>query len=300
MRVFFLYSVLLFLSCSQNKPQEDYDIVTVTEYENLYDIIGRLSKVHIKVTIEAPHHRNENNEAFVTTYYGLRQYEYKTDSEYTMRESFASSGESRIVRYSDKKKEELRLKNGDTITYTFDRYYDEDKIEYSRMKWKDSGEISMAGNYETYYFYDKNGNNIKRIETDLQTGESKQELITVLKQIRQDTVITRKIVNDALQSVEKEFVNEKKKVRKVEQILDNSVEFVDVYIESVENGIKVDVNKSISKYACVIDSVYSKGDIKIKSVKIDSSKDMEMITTSEYDSKGNIVKEIMKTKHKVQ
>lgn len=190
MRVFFLYSVLLFLSCSQNKPQEDYDIVTVTEYENLYDIIGRLSKVHIKVTIEAPHHRNENNEAFVTTYYGLRQYEYKTDSEYTMRESFASSGESRIVRYNDKKKEELRLKNGDTITYTFDRYYDEDKIEYSRMKWKDSGEISVAGNYETYYFYDKNGNNIKRIETDLQTGESKQELITVLKQIRQDTVIT--------------------------------------------------------------------------------------------------------------
>lgn len=296
-----LLHYIVLSACSQSKPQEDYDVVTVKEYKNLYDIIGRLSSVKTKVDIEMPHHRNEKDEAYVMTYYGLQQYEYKSDSEYTMKESYELSDNSKIIRYGNKTVEELHLENGkDTVMYTFERYYDKNKPEYSREKWRDSNGMSVITDNETYYVYDENGNNIKRIEKDFQTKESKQEMIRNIKQTHRDTIITQVMINDVLGRIEKEFTDGIKKVRQVKSILDNETNYVDTHIEYEKDGFVVNVRESVGESSCKIDSIYSKNGIKVRTAQMSSDKNMKIVITSEYDAKGNIVKEIMKTKHKVQ
>ena len=296
-----LLHYIVLSACSQSKPQEDYGVVTIKEYKNLYDIIGRLSSVEIKEIVEMPHHRNEKDEAFVLTYCGLQQYEYKSDSEYTMKESYESSDESRIIRYDNKTVEELHLENGkDTVMYTFERYYDEDKPEYSREKWRDSNNMFIITDNETYYVYDDNGNIIKRIETNFLTNESKQEIIRNIKQTHRDTIITQVMVNDVLDRIEKEFTDGIKKVRQVQFILDNDTICRDTRVEYEKDGLMVNVSKSVGKSICKIDSIYSKNGIKVRTAQMSSDKNMKIEITSEYDAKGNIVKEIMKTKHNVQ
>lgn len=297
MRIYCLYSMLLFISCNQNKPQENYDAIIISEFKNNYDIINRLSRVEIAQTQNMYYGPNKS-EVFKTTSNGSQQYEYKDSLGYTMKELVESSGESRVVRYANKTIEELRLEGEkDTIWYSFDRYYDKDKPEYSRLVWKNSDEASPKEGYEIYYYYDKKGNCIKKINTDLKTKESKQEIICKVKKTNKDTTVIQTIINDTLQLIEKEFTDGRKKIK---QTLDCNMNLINTTTKYDENGLKVEVNKSVSGINCITDSVYIKNDKKVKSTMISSDNNMKITTISQYDKWGNIIKEVVKTKHNLK
>lgn len=297
MKLFFLYSVLLFIACTQNKTPEDYDAIIVAEFKNNYDIINRLSSVEITKT-QNLHSGSNKSKVFTVISNGSQQYEYKNSLEYTMKEFFESSGESRIVRYANKSREELYLKGGnDTILYSFDCYYDKDKLEYTKVVWKNPEEPFLKDGYEIHYFYDKEGNCIKKMNTDLKTKESKREIRCTLKQIDKDTIVIQTVINDTLQLIEKEYTDGRKKIK---QTLDCNMSLINTTTQYEENGLKIEVNKSVSGTKCTTDSIYIKNDKKVKFTNVFSDDNMKIITISQYDKSGNIIKEVTKTKHNLE
>lgn len=289
----FLGAVLLFSACRHNnEPQEKYDVVSVTEYKNSYDEDGRLTEVQIAETTDMLHGR-DNSGAFIVTFNSLRKYTYNSDTDYLIMEFADMLREVKTIKYSGNTKEELWLENGnDTTVYTFERYYDKGKLEYEKHITKSHNTPSDEWRSETFYYYDKNGCLIKTVDHDLNTGvkteryffeditydealrsmpasKYKPKIVCKVKDNSRDTLITRTITDGLLSKVCKEYR---------------------------DNGLKVHVSRMMGKSGYWVDSIYYKGDKKVRTTKVDSTDVMKMLVTSEYDGNGNLIREVNKTK----
>lgn len=286
--------IVLFSACSHdNKPQEKYDVISVKEYVNTYDEAGRLSEVRMTETTDMLPGK-DNSAAFVMTSKSSRKYVYNSDTDYLVMEFIDMLSEVKTIKYSPTVKEELWLENNqDTVTYSFERYRDKDKPEYRKDVSKFNGTPSEEWRSETFYDYDRNGNLVKCVEHDLCTGvktekyffegitydealrsmpESryKPKIVCKVKTNVRDTAITQTVVDGLLNEVLKEYRH---------------------------NGLKVVVSRTILNKGFLTDSTYYKKDKKLRATRVDSTDVMKIVTTSEYDEKGNPVKEVSKTKH---
>ena len=255
---------------------------------NTYDEAGRLSEVRMTETTDMLPGK-DNSGAFVTTSKSSRKYVYNNDTDYVVMEFVDMLSEVKTIKYSAGTKEELWLENNqDTVMYSFEKYRDKDKLEYRKDVSKHNGTPPEEWRSETFYDYDKNGNLVKCVEHDLCTGvktaryffegitydealrrvpESryKPKIVCKVRADNRDTIITQTVVDGLLDEVLKEYRH---------------------------NGLKVVVSRTILDKGYLIDSIYYKKDRKLRTVIIDSTD-----AISEFDEKGNPVKEVSKMKH---
>lgn len=219
------------------------------------------------------------------------------------------------MRYSENTIEELVLENNkDTFSYTFSTYYDKNKPKYKKSIIILGDGPSSDSRYEEYYYYDNNGNNTKKIHHDLNTGQIeetykfndtdykeavnlvpssdyKQNIECSLKQTVNDTLITRITLNGVLNRVMKEYIDGKKRIK---EEFDNDMTLVNKETEYEENGLKVNVNHTTRSTGYSTDSIYYKGNKKVKHIYNSDYNGTITLEISEYDEQGNIVKKTKK------
>jgi len=300
---------LLFICCLTSfvvacgggeKKEADCDILTIDAYDNKYDDNGRLERVVITRT----------------TYYGVikepgvnifeRLYSYKNDHEYTVEEISAIDSTKEITNYSENSKETVRIKNGiDTVDYSLQQYNNQNNPSYIKEKHK-HGSILIDDNYEEYYYYDATGRKAKKRLIDHRIGSTVDtwyfndisftealwkmpplkhptEIVCFATHRVRDTIIERRYVNGKLANIYKTFRDGKKDV---DASYDDSGGLNYVEEKFQDNGFDIRVTKSIEFSS--IDSIFCQNERVIRSVAIDLDK---RITTSEYDEKGNILRE---------
>lgn len=192
--------------------------------------------------------------------------------------------------------------------------YDKDKLEYRKSIIISRDEHSSDLRYEDYYYYDNNGNCTKIVHRDLITGERKetykfdgidykkavllipssdckQNIECSLKQTVNDTLITRFTMNGVPNRVVKEHIDGKKKFK---EEFDNDMALVSKETEYEENGLKVNVNHTVSNAGYSTDSIYYQGDKKVKHIYNSDYNGTIALEISEYDEQGNIVKNTSK------
>lgn len=308
---------LLLFSCSNSvKQQKDYDAVMINEYKNTYDNKGRLSKVIITVTKGMYSGDNGLEDKTVR----IQQYSYKDDTDYLIDEITGVLGEQRLIKYTRHSKEEILLKNEkDTLEYSYERYYncDKDKSEYSKMMWRSYDNPSVQEGFEDSCFYDTEGNRIKSIYKSFDTNEvsetyyfdgityeeallripksaDKPDIICSTKSVVNDTVIIRTTLNGELEDITKEYTDKSKKIKR--QYDRNGILDAE-WVDYVEDGLKISASNYQRPDGFRTDSVFYKNDRKLRKVEVDSNRVMKMITNSEYDDKGNLLKEVTKIVH---
>lgn len=292
-----VYVTLLFVaSCNQNpksEKEENYDSVLITEYSNTYDeTTNRLMSVQIAEILNL-YYGDINNKAYVLDTKRLRRYSYNSDTDYSATE-LSDDTDVKVIRHSGNTEEELWLKDGkDTVLYSFKRYNEGGRLEYIKNI-SGSDDTSSGGNFisESYYYYDKNGNLIKMVDSDLSLGEKTEEyyfegitydeallqvpqsvytrkVVCTTKQADKDTVITRTTINGELHTVIKEYK---------------------------KDALRVEVTKRIIDKGYWVDSTYYREDKMLRTILRDSNEMNKRISISDYDEKGNLVKEILKYK----
>ncbi|MCD8184357.1 MAG: hypothetical protein LUE99_16220 [Bacteroides sp.] len=315
-----VFIIALFLSSCSNavKQQENYDVVIVSEYDNTYDKEGRLSKVSIVETISM-HSGRDDNKPFVDTSVRTQRYSY-TDDACLMTESSYNPNIVETIRSSNDSKEELQLEDEkDTISYSFERYHhnDKDKLEHEKTLWRSRGNSSMTSSFESYHYYDENGNEIKSIYHDLETKKkeetyyfsgityaealqrvpksvNEQKIVCAIKTVDNDTVIIRTTYNGKLEDITKEYTDGNKKIK---QKYDTAAELIAEWTDYEEEGLKISTSNTQRPDGFHTDSIFCRNGKKLRAIWIDSTDMMKMVVTSEYDIKGNLVREVTKTKH---
>lgn len=312
--LFFLGSVFLLSGCKDNKQPEGYNSVSIIEYINTYDANNRI------ITAQGTEYdyiyigENKDKEFLGGTEYRTKKYSYLNDSCYTVEEPLSESL-TQIMRYTEKTAEELVLENGkDTMHYFFDLYYDRDKPEYEKRVTIFKDEPSSDSRYENYYYYDGNGNNTKIVHHDLNTGQReeiykfdgidykeavslvpssdcKQNIECNFTQIVNDTAITRTTLNGVLNRVMKEYIEGEKKIK---EEFENEMTLVSKETEYEEKGLKVNVNHTIRSTGYSTDSIYCKGDKKVKHIYNSDYNGIVTLEISEYDEQGNVIKKTKK------
>ena len=89
----------------------------------------------------------------------------------------------------------------------------------------------------------------------------------------------------------KEYIDGKKKIK---EELDNDMTLVNKKTEYEENGLKVIVNHTIRSTGYSTDSIYYKGNKKVKHIYNSDYNGTITLEISEYDEQGNIVKKTKK------
>lgn len=311
---FLLCCTLLVTACNSNKQEEKYDVITITEYQNTYDDIGRLSKVLIKENFNM-YHGADRDQSVVITHYNTQHYDYKTDQEYTKTDICKELKSTIINRYTKNSAEELVLENGnDTTYYSFHRYFAKSKPEYIRIINKSIHTPEYNEDYEEQYQYDKEGNALKMLSYDFMTKEkvetyyfegitfdeaskkipksaNKQEVKCTIKETHKDTLITQTTNNGMLETTLKEFTKGNERIKQTfhkNMILTDS--------EKEEEGLKVITHQSdISGYQ--VDSIFNKNGRSIRSSHIEIHDSRKKLTTKKYDLNGNVIKMITKSQH---
>lgn len=311
----FLGSALLLSGCKNSKQPEGYNSVNIIEYFNIYSANNRILSAQGTEYNYLYFGDNKDKGILAETNNFIKRYSYDNDSSsYTVEEPLSKSL-LKTMRYTENTIEELVLENNkDTFSYSFSLYYDKNKLKYKKSIIISEDGTSSDSRYEDYYYYDNNGNNTKKIHHDLNTGQreetykfngidykeavkivpssdDKQNIECSMKQTVNDTLITKITLNGVVNRVMKEYIEGKKKIK---EEFDNDMTLVSKETEYEENGLKVNVNLTVSSAGYSTDSIYYEGDKKVKHICNSDFNGAITLEISEYDEQGNIVKNTSK------
>lgn len=309
--------ILLCCNCSQSTKQIDYfDVITVDEYDNLYDLKGRLETVKIKTTQRMYKSGVPVAENVDTR---LLEYTYRNEGLYAIRKTGSSLSKQTTTTYYTTDSEEIVTidANNDTIDYALYRYMDSVKTipAYTRVICKFTSppvfDLNIDDNYEEWFYYDEKGHRTKMCRHDFNTKQTSEtyffsntdykDALRLVPESQNEQVVVCEVqscVNDTL--IEKRFVDGKidQTVKKYKRDKKRIEYTWSSYGESTETKYTVgdtDIEvMSFSSDYMTVDSTYSKNGKMLRSVHI--SDDSRKETAYEYDPKGNLTQEICKIK----
>lgn len=305
--------LLCIFSCNQQqkqqKQQKFYDSTTnITEYQNSYDANDKLTK--IKITIREIVHLDNFRVSDKIIDTRWRHYQYENDTSYSYREISDTSGSIKLYRLTNRREESVLIDGKDTSYYDLICTDEEGK----RISEKHIFRCSIPGegndinrNNETYYYYDKNGEQIKFYEHDFITEEyletytfdnlsyenackrvskskNKQRIVCNYTEIVNDTIFKRTYIDNQISTTSKTWKTADKHIY---IMFDCEGEWTSREEEYKQNGWDVNVCKYKDG---TTNSIFYKNNQEIRYVSEDSYS--TRIVESEYDTKGNIVKEI--------
>lgn len=312
---------ILITSCTQTKTQEEvYDSITTKLYQNSYDSLGKLQYVSIQ---ESKYLYIDGNYVLADVTDSKQSYRYSGDSCQITYTGEMHQNEIRTTTTSPMGSEELRVSNDlrkDTVKYWCERYWNKDKSkpEYRRMIYKSSGspftQAETTDDVEIFFYYNNNGVNIREIEHDYKRGKTKetyrfkdmnyeqavgivpkshnkQNIICYAEKNIKDTLITQYQINETISYMTKLYNMDGKRIY-VE--LDDSCRLAYRTSSYRVDSVDVEVKEMIQSGGSV-DSIYSVKGRPIREVHISPS--AKTITISEYDKRGNIVKQTYKSKY---
>lgn len=303
--------LLLISSCQRNKPAELFDVVVYTGYKNHYED-GRLHK------IEKINQENYVGRKKITYLYEYK-YVYKTDKEYEIQEyTFENNKKiiSTIERYTSNSFELIYFKDGikDTCNYRFTEYNEKGEIVYERVIRQftvPKYDIYENDNYEGFYLYDSLAGIDMLKKYDFVTGDSsalywfhdisyqdaikkvpptpeKRDINCIFSKSVGDTVYKHVYSNNELFSSSKTWTEDGRRIQKKLLQEEN-------LIIQTEDYKMDDLNIHIDRtFNSRLDSIFYRNDKVIRKVEI--MPQSKTITEYEYDSKGNVIKEISKIK----
>lgn len=309
--------ILLCCNCSQlAKQTECFDVVTVDEYENLYDLKGRLETVKIK-TIQRMYKPGVPVTENVAT--RLLEYTYHPDGLYTVQETGTSrSKQTTTTSYTTDSEEIVTTNaNNDTIDYTLCRYADSVKKmpAYKRVICKFTSppgfDLNIDDDYEECYYYDEKGSLTKILKHDFNTKQTSEtyffndlgykdalrlvpaspntQVILCDRQSQvNDTVIQKLFRDGKIDRIVKKYKDNEKRIEYTWCAEGESTE-----TKYSVGDTDIEVVDFFSDYG-MVDSTYSKNGKMFRRVQV--SDDSRQETTYEYDPKGNLTKEICKIK----
>lgn len=320
MKTHHLLYCLLFIFCSCNQAvqqSENFDVVTINEYLNIYNSKGKLDSVKI-VTKEYIYELDKVASLDIDV--GLQEYTYRNDSLYSIVETYGL-GKKRVTTtyFKDKSEETTTIYNQrDTAYYSLRIYQDSKKemLEYERVIRRASGKpflkIEINDDYEERSFYD-NEHMTKKIRHDFNKDLTQEtyyfkdtpyeEAMQMIPKSDNQQIIschTSSNVNDTLvdkwfSNGEIELVTKKYKAdgKEFERIYDADGHETLSFINYKENDMDISVLSS-TYLGYSTDSTYTKNGNAVRDTKI--SDDSKRIVTYEYDSLGNITKRVDKIK----
>lgn len=319
MKSIHLLYCIAFICCSCTKTarqSEDFDVVTIDEYENRYNAKGKLESIKITSTQRMYKLRKLLSETVNTS---MHTYTYRNDSLYSVRETSGLHTEvTKTTYYKDKSKEIIGIGNNkDTIEYALYRYRDgkEENLDYERIINRVTGEpiidFTINDNYEVWYFY-KNGQRAKTISHDFNTNQTeetyyfsdipykealqtlpesnnKQTIVCYTSHSTNDTLFEKSRINGVVEQVTKKYNDNGKKIEHTYTA--DGHEYLSIQYK--ENDMDITVNTS-TFMGNSIDSTYTKNGKTRREVRIsDETKNWE---TYDYDLSGNLTKRVSKTK----
>lgn len=316
-RILIVLIISLTSSCAQPRVQEEmFDFITTTIYHNNYDTTGRLSFVNV---VENTEENVDGKYILTDAIHTVQKYKYSIDGIHeisTISDRFPNS--IYIIKNGEKSYEDYSIENGsDTVYYNFSIYLDKDKskLQYNRSIGKSidfsEGHYEKNENTESNYYYDNRGNNTKIIKRNFITGDlietyifynipykeavklaSKRENVEIVccnEKERGDTTITYYQINGKTTYYTKKYKDGDKTI---EARFDADSLLVEQNTNYKQNELDITV-KQVSELK-LIDSIYHIAGKEIRRVSV--YPDSKSITISKYDVKGNIVKEVRKSK----
>ena len=283
---------LLLTACGHNaQPQEHYNSVLITEYNNTYDNAGRL------VNVKAVNTHNlyySQDKAYILTSNSLQQYIYSNDTDYIATE--ISDSDIKTTSRHKNIKEELWLKDGkDTTFYSFTRYYAKDKPEYIKDISASADTPSEKQVSESFYTYDSQGELLKTTDTDLITGQKTERYF--FKGITYEEALQKIPHSECTQEIVCENTTTNNDTVIVLTTIDGAPSKTRKEYRDGELRIEV-LNREFEDFHWT-DSTYYKNGMKFKETSIDSNRTNKTITISIYDEKGHLLKETDKYKYNI-
>ena len=289
-----LYGILvLFNACGQSEVQEKFDTITTYSYTNSYGKDGRLAEVLIKQQSQFLEYGTYISGRAVEI---IQKYNYPDNETYVITETndLSPNETSTIIRGKTFEKY-YTLKNNDTINFSMRTYTDAtkskpllEKENYTLSRFPIT-EYEENINIELNYYYDEKGDLIKIIKRDFNSGEVVETY--GLKEIIADTTIIYYRMNtDTSYSVKRYIDNGKA----IEITFDENQKPQNKITNYTANGFDIKVRESVKNGIITVDSIYQIKGKKVRSVSI--SPEDKSVTTLKYDGKGNITKEICKSK----
>lgn len=313
MKLLFSCCILLcFFSCYQQKKQQELynGMTSITVYQNSYNNNNKLTKT--KITTRDIVYINDSKVLDEIVDTRLRHYQYENDTSYSYREISDTSGSIELYRLTNRIKESVSMNGEDTTYYNLICLNEEGKRIYEKHIFRSS--IPCMGddvdiNNETYYYYDKNGEQIKFCDHDLITGEyietytfdnlsyeeackrvakskNKQRIACNYTEIVNDTIFERTYIDNQISTTSKTWETGDKHIY---IMFDCEGEWTFWQEEYKQNGWEINVNKYKGGNT---NSIFYKNNQEIRFVSEDT--DGQTIIESEYDTKGNIVKKVVK------
>lgn len=319
MKSIHLLYFIFFICCScakTTKQSEYYDVVATSEYDNIYNSKGKLDSV--KIT-ETQLMYQLDVLASIDVDITLRKYTYRNDSLYSIIETRGTNKDiTETTYYKDKAKETITIRdNKDTINYSLRlcKEYGNEKTVYERRKCRISSEpitnFTIDDNYEEWAYYD-NECATKIIRHDFNTSQTeetyyfydipykvalqkipksnnKQIIRCYASSSIQDTLVENASANGEIDQITKKY---KDNGKEIEHVYD-AEGYETLSIEYKDKGLDISVVNS-TFMGNRTDSTYTKnGKIMREATITDDSK---RIVTYDYDSHGNIIKRVEKTK----
>lgn len=311
---------LLFICCScttKVQPGENFDIITVEEFENRYNSEKKLETIKITSTEQVYKLHMPVSETIDTS---LRKYTYQSDSLYSVCETNElNKDKTKTTYYTAKSKEVITLRNKDTVEYSLERYVDnkKEKPEYKRIMIRVTGEpvinFTINDNYEEHYYY-KDGHKIKKIRHDFNRNQitetyffndipyqqalqsvpkskNKQVIVCYTDSHINDTLIEKTFINGSISQITKTYKNNDKKIEHTST--SDGDEIINIGYKEGDLDITVS-NTNLPSMGNFTDSTYIKNGKTIREVHI--SDDSKYQTTYDYDQYGNIAKKVTKRK----
>ena len=285
--------LVLFSACGQSKVQEKFDTITTHSYTNSYGKDGRLAEVLIKQQSQFL-----ENGAYISgrAVEITQRYNYPDNDTYMITETDdLSPNEISTVIKGKTFEKYYTLKNNDTIKFRMRTYTDatQSKPLVERENYTLSGfpitDEEENINIESNYYYDDKGDLIKIIKRDFNSGEVVETY--GLKEVIADTTIIYYRINTDTSYAVKRYIDNGKTI---EITFDENQKPQNKITNYTANGFDIKVRESVKNGIITVDSIYQIKGKKVRSVSV--SPENKSVTTLEYDGKGNITKEICKSK----
>ena len=294
------------VSCDNAETPEDiYESILTTVYENEYNSEDKLSSVKITETDKVyylyryvvanvvnreKHYKYTSNGGYSVIESSNSDCKWHTNIEGNTIEyiTITNGGDTTnysLFRYIDAENKKLEYRKSHSKP-TRNRYYVEKRSEEAMSYYDENGDVTKIAtlncidNKESFMYYISDISQIKNIET------LPNSLFYLTQQIG-DTLFSLRITGSEIELIEKEFFSEGKKV--VQNFNGGALSSWEYFY--TENGISIEASCSED----YIKTTYTSGDGNIlRAVSIYDNN--ESIEEYEYDSNGNVTKEVDKTK----
>lgn len=318
MKLIYTYFILfLCFSCSNSRQlNENFDVITVDEYENLYNTQGKLAAVKITST-EQMYKLNIPTTATVNTQ--LLKYTYRNNSLYSIRKLDEQiKNKITTTYYKNNSEETIAIgESNDTTDYSLYCYmdYKKKRPRYIRIirhfLTEADSDFTIDNNYEEWHYYDAEGNKTKIVKHNfntnqttethffdipyeeafplLQKSDNTQIVICQIDSSTNDTLIKKIYRDGKVNQITKKYISENKNIEYT-QMSDGTEAFITQYKEGELDIITSNVLFMWNE----IDSIYSKEGKIMRETHI--SHDLKHQIVYEYDQYGNLRKKTRKTK----